>query len=256
MNGAYEVGAAALRAEQRALEVLANNVANVSTPGFKRTDAKFQEVLAREAQSLATMDAPNPARPMAGGVRVVQQEMLFQQGALRKTDHPLDLAIEGMGLIELIGPGGETIFWRGGRMRVNEDGLLASADGFALRSGIIVPDDAEALGISSDGVVTVRTATDENFEIGRVGLVKADNESAFERLDAGFLRLVEGERLIDAMPGEDGAGILVQGSVEESNVELSKEMVAMLMVQRAFSANAQVIKAADEIAAISNNLKR
>lgn len=254
MNAAFEVGAAALRAEQRALEIHANNVANVNTPSFKRTEARFAEVLADNIAGTSEA-APHP-QTAGGGIRVVPFEMLFAQGSLRSTGNQLDLAIDGQGFVELVGYGGETVFWRGGTMRVNEDGLLASSDGLALRAGIVVPEDGEELTISPDGVVTARTSTGENVEIGQIGLVRVEHEGALERLDNGLMRAAEGARLIDARPGEDGAGTLVQGSVEGSNVELSEEMVRMLMLQRAFAANAQVLQAADQLASITNNLKR
>jgi flagellar basal-body rod protein FlgG len=253
MNAAFEVGAAALRADQRALEIHANNVANVNTPSFKRTEARFAEVL---ADNLAAPGQAAPSQQAGGGIRVVPFEMLFAQGNLRSTGNQLDLAIDGQGFVELIGYGGETVFWRGGTMRVNEDGLLATADGLALRAGIIVPEDAEAMTIGRDGVVIARTAGGEEVEIGQIGLVRVEHEAALERLDNGLMRAAEGARLIDARPGEDGAGTIVQGSIEESNVELSEEMVRMLMLQRAFAANAQVLQAADQLASITNNLKR
>jgi len=104
--------------------------------------------------------------------------------------------------------------------------------------------------------VSVRNADDEVTEIGQVSLVRPELESALERLDDGLYRAIDGARLIDARPGEDGAGRIVQGSVEQSTVELSAEMVEMLMVQRAFAADAQILQAADQLAAITNTLRR
>ncbi len=145
MNAAFEIGAAALRAEQKAMEILANNVANVNTPAFKRSEARFAEVLAREAQSPDRAE-PAPIPPMRGGsgVRVAVQEMLLTQGEIRATGNALDLAIDGQGMIELVGPGGESLFWRGGRLRVNAEGLLSSADGlptYYTRTGSFVVDE-------------------------------------------------------------------------------------------------------------------
>ncbi|HZF46848.1 MAG TPA: flagellar hook basal-body protein [Sphingomonadaceae bacterium] len=256
MNGAFEVGAAALRAQQRALEVHANNIANVNTPAFKRTEARFAEVLARSADG--TEGGTNGTAQIAGsaGVRMVPQAMIFAQGTLKPSGNALDLAIDGRGFVELAGPGGETLFWRGGRLRVNEDGLLATSAGIPLQAAITVPDDATELSITQDGVVSVRNADDEITEIGQVSLIRPELESALERLDDGLYRTTEDARLIDARPGEDGAGRIVQGSVEQSTVELSAEMVEMLMVQRAFAADAQILQAADQLAAITNTLRR
>ena len=255
MNGAFEVGAAALKAQQRALEIHANNVANVNTPAFKRVDARFSEVLARQGEGTGTGDAAAGVSPF-GGVRVVPGEMLFTPGDMRPSGNPLDLAVAGRGLIEVSGPGGQNMLWRGGRLRVEDDGLLATVDGYALRADIVVPADAEALTIGADGVVSMRSSGGETVEIGQIGLVVSDREDAFERLDSGYYRAADDARLSDARPGEDGAGTLAQGSVEQSNVELAAEMIAMLTVQRAFAADAQILQAADQLASITNNLRR
>lgn len=256
MNGAFEVGAAALRAEQSALEVLANNVANVNTPAFKRSNIRFTEVLAAQAlpgealEALAHRDAIQ-----GGGVRMLAQPELFAQGEIRQTGNPLDIAVEGRGFIELMGPTGQTLLWRGGRLQVNEDGYLATADGMALRAAILIPTDATGLSIARDGTVSATTSGGEQVELGQIALVRPEHEGAIERLDSGLYRAAEDTKLIDARPGEDGAGEILQGNAEASNVELTAEMVQLLVVQRAYGANAQVIQTADQIAAITNNLK-
>ncbi len=256
MNSAFEVGAAALRAQQRAMEIHANNVANVNTPTFKRSDARYSEALAEAAASADAAGAAAQRSPLGGsGVRVVQEQVLFAQGELRATGNPLDLGIDGRGMIELIGPGRATLLWRGGALRVNEDGLLATAEGMPLRAGIVVPQDAESLAIAPDGLVSVSTSGGETIEIGQIDLVRVDYPAALERLDNGLFRPVPEARLTDARPGEDGTGMLSQGSIEESNVSLTQEMVQMLLVQRAYAASAQIVQAADQIAAITNNLK-
>lgn len=256
MNGAFEVGAAALRAEQAALEVLANNVANVNTPAFKRSDIRFAEVLANQVAAGGTPDQIAPADgPQSGGVRVLAQPEIFAQGEVRQTGNPLDIAIEGRGFIELMGPTGQMLLWRGGRLQVNEEGYLATADGVPLRAGIMPPADTTGLAIARNGLVTVLTGTGEQVELGQIALVRPDHEGALDRLDSGLYRAGPDTMLIDAQPGEDGAGEILQGSTEASNVELTAEMVQLLVVQRAYGANAQVIQTADQIAAITNNLK-
>ena len=257
MNGAFEVGAVALRAEQKALELLANNIANVNTPAFKRSDARFAAIMANQMQADGTLAATASGNVTdSGGVRLTPHAMLFAQGAVRSTGNPLDLAIDGQGFIELMGPAGQALLWRGGTLRVNEDGALATRDGVPLRAGIIVPTDAAALHISPEGVVSAQTSGDETVELGQIALVRAENESALEQLDGGLLRAADGARLMDATPGEDGAGLLVQGALEGSNVELTDEMVQLLVIQRAYAANAQTIQTADQLAAITNNLKK
>lgn len=257
MNSAFEVGAAAMRAEQSALEILANNIANANTPAFKRSDARFSEVLATQVQADGRVEsAPNGGNMQGSGTRVVANDLLFLQGDVRSTGNPLDLAIEGVGFLEVMGPAGQSLLWRGGTISVTEDGMLATAEGLPLRAGITLPVDTEQLTIDRAGIVKVKTSTDEELEIGQLSLVRPEAESQLERLDGGLFRLREGERLTEALPGEDGVGSIAQGSLEESNVELTEEMVQLLVIQRSFAATAQVIQAADQLAAISNNLRQ
>lgn len=255
MNEAYEIGAAALRAEQRALETHANNVANINTPTFKRSENDFSEIVARTGNAGSTRTADTPTIN-ASGVRVSQNQMLFEQGDLQVTNNPLDLAIDGRGFIELMGPRGETLLWRGGRLRVNSDGMLATATGIPLKTAISVPYDATQLTIDRDGVINAATSNGGSVEIGQISLVTIDNDSAVDRLDNGLFRLVRDAQVDDLIAGEEGGGILIQGALESSNVDLTREMVQMMIVQRAYAANAQIVQAADQLASITNNLKR
>lgn len=257
MNGAFAVGATALRADQKALEIIANNVANVNTPAFKRSEVRFAEVLANQVQPNGPIETlAAAATASSGGVRVSPQAMLLAQGDIRPTGRPMDLAIDGLGFIEIIGPSGQTLLWRGGTLQVSEDGWLATLDGMPLQAGLAVPADTKALSISANGLVSVETSSGESLEIGQIMLVRVEHAGALESLDNGLYRAFGDARLIDALPGEDGAGLFVQGAAEASNVELTEEMVRMLVVQRAYAANAQTIQAADQLAAITNNLKQ
>lgn len=256
MNGAFEVGAVSLRAQQRALDTIANNIANVNTPSFKRSDIRFSEVIANQSSPLAPdamliLDAPS-----TGGVRMSRREMLLTQGELRTTGSKLDLAIDGAGYLELMGPAGQTFLWRGGTLKVNDDGMLAAENGLPLRAAITIPDDATNLQISPDGLVRADVADSGTIELGQISIVKFDNEAAVERLDSGLFKAGEDMRLIEMRPGEEGAGLIIQGSIENSNVELTSEMIELLMVQRAYAASAQIVQAADQMAGLVNNLKR
>lgn len=257
MNGAMDIGAVALRAQQRALDTIANNVANVNTPTYKRVDTTFSEVMGRQIQP-ASQTALLAAQDMlpAGGVRFSPQEMLFQQGEIRATGNRLDLAIDGAGFIELLGPDGQLLLWRGGRLKLLDDGMLASDSGHALRANILIPDDATNLTITAEGGVKADLPETKGVELGQIALVRVATESDVERLDRSLYRPAEDARLIDARPGEDGAGLFAQERVENSNVQLTEEMVDLLTVQRAFAASAQIIQAADQLAGITNSLKR
>lgn len=257
MSGAFNVAAVGLGAQQRALDIIAGNIANVNTPGYRRSQVRFSELLASRADP-ATIGADLGASLLtASGVRANAQLMLDEAGRLESTGQAMDLAINGRGFIELMGPDGQTLLWRGGSLRIGEDGLLATAGGLSLKAAITIPDDATSLTIGSDGVVrAVLTEGGTPTEIGQIGLVRVDDATALERMDGGLYRVEDATRVVDARPGEDGVGLLVQGSVERSNVELTDEMVQLMLVQRAYAANAQIVQAADQLMAIANGLRR
>lgn len=262
MSDAFYIGAVGLQTQQRALDGIANNIANVNTPAFKRTQIRFADVVVNRSApeqvnpEQVKLDTPRAPDALAG-VAVDAQFMLNEQGEVERTGQSMDLAIQGPGFIELMGPGGQTLLWRGGALRVNDDGMLATAQGLPLRAAITVPTDATALEIGSDGVVraTVPDSPDP-VELGQIQLVRVTDAGSIDRLDGGLYRLQEGQAPTEAQPGEDGAGLLVQGAVERSNVSLTEEMVRLMLVQRAYAANAQILQAADQMMATANGLRR
>jgi flagellar basal-body rod protein FlgG len=256
MNHAFEIAGVGLATQQRALDVIANNIANINTLGFKRSDVRFVELIA------STVDAAHPsaqlgAMPSLAGVSARPFMMVGDQGEIERTGRAMDIAIQGDGFIEVMGPRGQLLLWRGGSLTVQEDGLLATSDGMPLKAMIAVPRDATEIEFSPDGVVRGRVAgADEALELGRVTLARVDDPQVLERLDGGFYRVPDGAPAHEMTPGEDGAGELVQGGVERSNVEITDEMVRLMLVQRAYAANAQIVQAADQLMAIANNLRK
>lgn len=257
MNGAFYVGAVGLDSQQRALDTIANNIANINTPTFKRSDMRFTEIM---ASRMNEVDAPTLSRSeqmVPAGVVSEPEFLLFEQGQLRQTGRATDIAIDGAGFIELLGPSGQTMLWRGGSIKVNSDGMLATSNNMTLRAMISIPDDVIEMRIDNSGAVkgTVSSAQGE-VDLGQINLVKIDDASQLQRLDGGLYKVEQGASIRDTAPGEDGSGLIVQGSIEGSNVELNQEMVQMMLVQRAFSSNAQILQAADQLMAITNGLRR
>ncbi|WP_109807755.1 flagellar hook-basal body protein [Sphingosinithalassobacter portus] len=257
MSDAFSVAATGLNAQQKALDTIANNIANVNTPAFKRAQIRFSDLVASVRQP--EVDASDPSRQVStsAGVAASTQLMLNQPGEIERTGNPMDVAVSGNGFVEVMGPGGQTLLWRGGSLRINEDGLLATSEGFGLLSGVTVPWDATALSISPDGTVSAiidgeTTAT----EIGQLGLVRIDDAASVDQLDDGYYRLRDGASAISGVAGEDGLGRFVQGAIEHSNVVLSDEMVGLMLVQRAYAANAQIVQAADQLMGVANGLRR
>lgn len=253
MSSAIEIAAIGLAAQQRAVDAIASNISNVSTPAYKRSEVRFSTLVAASAERNSQTADEDPV----AGVGSWSQPILEVQGQLQVTENPLDLAIDGTGFIELMGPAGTTLLWRGGALRVLEDGTLASAAGIPLKASISVPADATALRIERDGKVYATSGgSASESEIGALNLVKAPQSDGIQRLDGGVYAIADDTTLISAPAGEEGLGRFVQGSIERSNVDLNTEMVSLIVAQRAYAANAQVVRAADELLGIANNLRR
>lgn len=257
MNGAFYIGAVGLDAQQKALDTIANNISNINTGGFKRSEVRFTEMLASAPESGTIRADLGTEAVMNSGVRSDLAHLINEQGNVESTGNSLDLAISGKGFIEVMGANGETLLWRGGALQIGDNGQLMTASGRELKAGITLPADATDLSIGSDGVVRAKAGSgQEQVELGQIMLVRLDDTSNVEPVDGGFYQVREGAQLSDAKPGEDWAGTLVQGSVERSTVELNQEMVDLLMVQRAYAANAQVVQAADQLTGLANNLRK
>lgn len=256
MNGAFYIGATGLQAQQRALDVVANNISNVNTNGFKRSEIRFSELVSQIAQPDASDSIPVVLPEQLSGVQAKSAVRVYQQGDLRETGRPFDIAISGDGFIETLGPAGEIWLWRGGAVRVNADGLLETESGLLLKAMIEVPENSLGLEISREGrVVSIEAVTEERVEIGAIDLAMPRDPHIIEAIGDGFYRVPDDSDLETLIAGEDG-GVIVQGSIEASNVELTTEMVTLLLLQRAYAANAQVIQAGEQLMSIANNLRR
>jgi flagellar basal-body rod protein FlgG len=254
VNGVFQIGATGLHAQDRALNIVANNITNMNTPGFKRAEVRFAELVGAQAADGATPVAAGDAAAMYG-VASPGTQRTFTDGELRPTGNPLDLAIQGAGFIELAGPDGQTMLWRGGRLGITEDGFLAGPGGLQLKAAISVPEGATNLTIDAEGEVKalVPGAT-EATSIGHIDLVTVRNMEGLTDVEGGLYRAAAESDMVTAEAGT--AGSFVQGSQELSNVELTDEMVQLMMMQRAYAASAQVVQAGDQLAAIANGLRR
>lgn len=257
MNNVFHIGATGLKAQQSAVDVVANNVANINTPAFKRNTVAFSEMVgARPAAAGAAQDTP--AVEAGLGVTVASTPKVLEQGELRKTDNPLDVAIRGPGFIELMAPGGQTLLWRGGGLRVNGDGFLAAANGLPLKGSISVPRETNALLIAENGqVFSVASGQGRPQSIGQIELTAVADPRALTAMGDGLYRIEDPLADISrGMPGDGSLGLVAQGYLESSNVRMVDEMVTMMLMQRAYSANARVIQLADEMMNTINQLRR
>lgn len=260
MNDALYVAATGLFAHQSNVETIANNVANLGTPAFKKSRVVFQDLLAPAAAPPPGDGGTAPAANGRGvGVSAAQVARMFEPGELRQTESSLDLAIQGEGFIEVLLPDGSTALTRGGTLQLGSDGSLLSPEGYPLKAGIVVPHDAARISISRAGVVTALGGPDgrQVRELGVIDLVICPSLQTLVPLGAGLYKAPgEGAHLVAVTAGEEGAGTLAQGYLESANVRMADEMVALMMAQRAYEMSAKVMQAADDMMGISNNLRR
>jgi flagellar basal-body rod protein FlgG len=259
MNEALYIGATGLKAQQLQVETVANNLANVNTAGFKRSQVSFEDVMYREvrrADGVAGSEAN--AHLLGSGVGVVGVQKVFSVGELKKTDNAFDIAIRGDGFLEALAPDGRLAYARAGRLTVNSDGYLATAEGYALQPSISVPADARSIEIGSDGLVRATyNGARKDEELGQIELASFSNPSGLVPLGENLYRSSDlSGAASHGKPGEDGLGTVAQGFLEASNVKLVDEMVALMVAQRAYEVSAKVIQVSDELMSISNNLRR
>lgn len=256
MNPAFYIGATGLRTQQEALEITANNIANMNTAAFKRSSVRFSELLSNPG----TTDSASAAQDLAAtfaGVSVQATPQVLTQGPLQQTSQPMDIAVNGPGFFEVLGPSGQTILWRGGTMQISADGHLAASNGMTLKAMIAVPTGASSLTIGQDGTVQAVLAGDTKTTVlGKLELAMVKDPTSLTNVGGGLYQAGSAQDLTIAAPGQDGAGVLAQGSLEGSNVQLADEMTALLLTQRAYGAAAQVVQAGDQLMSIANSLRR
>jgi flagellar basal-body rod protein FlgG len=251
-----------MQAQALNLDVIANNLANVNTAGFKKSRAEFQDLLyetIRPAGTPSSQDSEVPAGIQLGhGTRPSTVLKIFSQGNMENTQNELDLAIEGDGFFQITLPNGEIAFTRDGAFKLDSDGRMVNSDGFALEPEITIPSDALSISVGLDGTVSVLQAGETaSSEIGTIELARFINPAGL--ISMGKNLFMTSEASGDEMTGtagEDGLGTLAQGFLEMSNVSVVDEMVNMITAQRAYESNSKAIQAADEMLQLANNVKR
>jgi flagellar basal-body rod protein FlgG len=258
MNEALYIAATGMHTQQKSVDTIANNLANVNTPGYKKGKVSFEDLVYRELNPAARGGAAGTGMLGGTGVGVFSLLKDFSAGELKKTDVPMDLAIRGDGFLEVTSADGVSAYSRGGTLMVDKDGFLATADGYALKPSIHVGSDARELTIMADGRVMVRGRDQaQASEAGRIELSRFGDTSGLEALGANLYRpSVRSGDAILGKAGEDGMGTLAQGYVEASNVRLIDEMVDLMAAQRAYESSVKVVQAADEMLSMSNNLRK
>lgn len=254
--------ATGMHSQQLTLDVIANNLANVQTSGFKRSRVDFQDLVYETAQVPGAASAQNREVPsgfqIGHGSRAVSSQRLFIEGDLQQTGNPLDLAIEGDGFFQITQPNGEIAYTRAGTFKKDSQGRIVSTEGFSLEPEITIPEDALSLTIGIDGTVSVtQPGVIQPQEIGSIELTRFINPAGLQGLGRNlFLPTQASGDPIPGTPGQEGFGTLLQGFVEMSNVNVVEEMVNLIIGQRAYEINSRAIRTADEMMQTANNLVR
>ena len=258
---ALSIAATGMHAQQLNLDVIANNIANINTTGFKRARAEFSDLVYLPERLKGTGGAGGATVPEGAhvglGTKPVAVRNLHVQGTLDSTGNALDLAVTGKGWFAIEGPNGETLYSRAGAFNTSADGEIVTADGLRLSPGITVPENTGAVVIDQRGEVFARVAGDPDPQsLGRIVLATFTNEAGLEPLGSNlFAPTAASGDPIDGVPGDPGFGEVLQGYLEDSNVDPMREIADMITAQRAYEMNSKVVQAADEMMGVAARLR-
>ncbi len=262
MDPSLRTSATGMEAQQRRVEVIANNLANVNTTAFKRSRPHFEDLLYQTIQAAGTSGGPigqsMQAIQVGRGTRLAAVQRVGEEGPLEATGRPLDVAIEGNGYFQVETPNGQRAYTRDGSFTISDQGALVTSGGYGLVPGIVVPPDATAITIAKDGTVsaTMQDAADVT-ELGRIELARFANDAGLQAM---------GENLYVETPAsgppsqgyaqDPGFGRILQGQLESSNVEIVTEMVDMITALRAYEINSKAVKVSEDMSDTTNTLIR
>ena len=230
MLRALRTAALGMSAQQTSVDNTANNLANANTTGFKRANVVFQDLLYQSVQRGGEGDQRPAAMQLGTGAAVVATQRTFLQGGLDQTGNPLDLAVNGEGFLQARRADGTVVYTRDGALTIDADGRVVTQSGLPLEPDLEVPTDTQEIQVSADGVVRVRLQNEPDpMEIGRIELAQFSNPAGLRSLGGNFYEQTEasGEPQIGP-PSEDGAGMIQQGFLETSNVDVVQEMVDLI----------------------------
>lgn len=259
---ALQIAATGMAAQQMRVDVISNNIANMSTAAYRPRVAEFSDLMYQQHLSPGTITSQVGTIVPAGiqlgtGVRPSTVSMQISQGAMRETGAELDLAIDGAGFLEVTLPSGESAYTRDGKLSRSPQGEIVTMDGYPIADGIVIPEDARRISVSRDGeVVAYFDGEAEGQPIGAISLVRFVNEKGLEAIGDNMFRETEAtgapNRLV---PGIEGTGILRQGYLEESAVDVVREISELIEAQRGYELNSKVITASDEMLAATTRLR-
>jgi len=259
MNPALWAAKTGLDAQQTRLAVTFNNLANVSTAGFKKGRAVFEDLLYQNLRQVGGSTSQDTQAPtglhLGTGVRVVATEKIYTQGGFSQTDNAFDVAIEGRGFFSIQMPDGTTAYTRDGNFQLNAQGQMVTSSGYVLQPGITIPDGSQSVTISRDGVVSARVGgQSQPVQVGQLQLTDFINPAGLEPLGENLaVETVASGPAQTGTAGQNGLGTTLQGFFEASNVNVVEELVNMIETQRAYEMNSKAISTTDQMLEYVNN---
>lgn len=259
MLRAVHTAATGMEAMQTNLDNVANNLANVNTTAYKKSTAEFQDLYyqtLRPAGTQVTADTLTPTGVQVGvGVKTASVHKDFTPGAARPTGQPLDLLINGDGFFAVQKENGETGYTRDGSFKVDGGGRVMSSSGHLLQPALTIPPNSSEIAISPTGIVSVKDATGRATQVGQIEITNFVNPAGLQAMGGNLFQLSDASGApVQGVPGNNGMGMLEQGKLEASNVNVVNEMVNMIQAQRAYEMNSKVMQAADQMLQVSNNV--
>jgi flagellar basal-body rod protein FlgG len=259
---ALAIAATGMSAQEQNLEVIANNIANINTTGFKRSRAEFTDLIYQTERLMGVSsrgrDATIPEGAQIGlGVRTAAIRSVQIQGSLTNTGNALDLSINGLGWFEVTTPAGETVYTRDGSFNTNATGQLVTADGYLVTPPMLIPATATSVTVSQTGVVTANIPGQTTpQQIGQLTIANFVNPAGLQALGGNLFQqtAASGQPNV-GVPGDTSFGIIQQGYLEASNVDPVSEITNLISAQRAYEMNSKVIQAADQMSGTISNVR-
>jgi flagellar basal-body rod protein FlgG len=261
MIKSLNTAASGMAAQQSNMDVIANNIANVSTNGFKKSRAEFEDLIyhtAKEPGAATGMNSVSPNGVQTGlGVRTAAVQKDFDSGQAVVTKNALDLQIEGSGFFQVLTPDGQVAYTRDGAFKKDPNGRLIDKNGNVLQPEITIPAGVKGLDIGATGEVKViQGLSDTPQTVGQIDIVNFVNPAGLKALGKNlFSQTPSSGQPVTTRPGLNGSGYLAQGQIEASNVNIVDEMVNMITAQRAYETNSKVIQASDQMLQSINNMR-
>ena len=259
MLRAFSTAATGMTAQQTMVDVVANNLANINTTGFKRSQIDFQDLLYIKMVESGTEVSSGINSPggleIGNGVRVASTIKVFTAGEYQNTGRKLDIAIRGEGFLQVTLPTGDLRYTRDGALQINASGELVTTTGYSIEPAISVATDAVSVSIGKDGGVNVTDASGTQSVVGNIQLARFPNPSGLSSEGDNLLAETEASGTpTTGTAGESGFGIIQSGFLEKSNVQMITELVNLITAQRAYEINSRAIKAGDDMLRTANNI--